>query len=89
MAKNLSIGTWNVAWRKPLSSAAMTIRQRLFAADPDVVCLTEADANFLENSGHTTAAVADYGYPFLGNRRKVILWSKAPWEDIDTVGDAE
>jgi endonuclease/exonuclease/phosphatase family metal-dependent hydrolase len=87
MAGNLKVGTWNVAWRIPSSAAAATMRERLFASDLDVACLTEAAADFLDGNGHVETSSADYGYPLLGNRRKVLLWSKQPWEDVDILGD--
>ncbi len=31
----------------------------------------------------------DYGYGHDGNRRKVMLWSKSAWEDIDSIGDRD
>ena len=29
---------------------------------------------------------ADYGYSIREERRKVLLWSREPWEEIDDVG---
>jgi hypothetical protein len=31
-------------------------------------------------------AEADYGYSHSGNRRKVVLWSKTPWVEVDSLG---
>ncbi len=39
--------------------------------------------------GHSIESDPDYGYPNEGGRRKVILWSKQPWTDFDTIGDKE
>jgi endonuclease/exonuclease/phosphatase family metal-dependent hydrolase len=30
---------------------------------------------------------SDYGYPPKEGRRKVLLWSRAPWRDVDDLGD--
>ncbi|WP_340587309.1 endonuclease/exonuclease/phosphatase family protein [Erythrobacter alti] len=89
MATSVKVGTWNVAWRKPLSLAGKTMRDRLLESDPEVLCITEADAGFMCGSGHVTCAEADYGYSLVGDRRKVALWSKQPWARVDRVGDKE
>ena len=39
--------------------------------------------------GHSIESDPDYGYSNEGGRRKVILWSKQPWTDVDTIGDDE
>jgi hypothetical protein len=31
----------------------------------------------------------DYGYRAVNGRRKVLLWSRDPWTDVDTVEDPE
>lgn len=84
---NLRVGTWNVAWKHPSRSAGRTMRERLLAEKPEVLCITEADAEFMDSIGHTICAEADYGYPLKGNRRKVLLWSKEPWLSHDNIGD--
>ncbi len=63
------------------------MRERLLAEDPEILCITEADAEFMGSLGHTICAEADYGYPLKGNRRKVLLWSKKPWLTHDMLGD--
>ncbi len=63
------------------------MRERLLAEDPEVLCITEADAQFMGSTGHTICAEADYGYQLTGNRRKVLLWSRQPWLTHDTLGD--
>jgi endonuclease/exonuclease/phosphatase family metal-dependent hydrolase len=78
--------TWNVEWRAATSTAADIIRARIFACQPDIICLTEAPADFLGDTGHVIEADADHGYPIRGNRRKVLLWSRQPWTAPDSVG---
>lgn len=39
--------------------------------------------------GHLIGADADYGYSIKHDRRKVILWSKEPWEDVDNFGNSD
>jgi endonuclease/exonuclease/phosphatase (EEP) superfamily protein YafD len=76
----LDVATFNTEWRKPQTADACLIRDRL--GDADVVCLTEAYEGFFGQQGQVLAA------PFVGTgneteRRKVLLWSKNPWREID------
>lgn len=41
------------------------------------------------SGGFTIEAEADWGYPIREGRRKVVLWSKAPWVNVDVVGHAD
>lgn len=85
----LKIVNWNIEWRKSQSEAASVLRRRIVECDPDIVCLTEAYADFFEGIGHVIEGGADWGYPFVDGRRKVLLWSKLPWSNVDRVGDAQ
>ena len=38
-------------------------------------------------SGHAISARPDYGYGVQESRRKVLLWSREPWEHVDDIGD--
>lgn len=89
MSRAMTVATWNVQWRPTNSGAANIIRARLGAHEPDIICLTEAPADFLASSGHTILCDPDAGYPLIGNRRKVLLWSKEPWSDVDFLGSAD
>jgi endonuclease/exonuclease/phosphatase family metal-dependent hydrolase len=84
--RKLRVVTWNVQWRQTNSRAAKLIRERIWKLNPDVICLTEAAADFLNEPGHVIASDPDYGYPQKGTRRKVLLWSKLPWKDVDQRG---
>lgn len=88
MIKNtaVSVATFNCEWRKTESSDAALIRERLWASDVDVVCLTETQRDFLGESGHTIeSARLDTG-PNIASRRKVLLWSRNPWTGVDAEG---
>lgn len=50
---------------------------------PEVVCLTETKDTLLDGSGYTICAPEDYGYPIKPGRRKVLLWSRQPWTQIE------
>jgi len=79
--------TWNLEWARPGSRRADLIRRQVEATDPDVVCYTEVIRAFAP-PGPRVAAAADYGYAHDGERRKVLLWSKTPWKDVEVSGDA-
>lgn len=80
------IVNWNVAWRRPTGRAGGELRARIDAVEPDIVCLTEGHLDFLSDDGFVLAADADYGYPIHESRRKVLVWSRSPWSDVDTLG---
>ena len=83
----LRIVNWNVEWATPLSPRSVEIRRRMERHDPEIVCLTEAVIGLSPGDGHTICSQEDYGYPIKEGRRKVLLWSKRPWERVDDVGD--
>ena len=82
----LSVISWNVEWPTPLSRRMTEVLNRIERHAPDVVCLTEAPAGLLSGRGHTICSQPDYGYTVKEGRRKVMLWSREPWEQIDDVG---
>ena len=51
-----------------------------------MVCLTEAYSDFFGDNGYVIEADADYGYPIIAARRKVMLWSRHPWTGMDQNG---
>lgn len=84
----LTVATFNCEWRASASADAKIVRARLFELHPDIICLTEAHRDFFADHGHMIEAEADYGYPLLEGRRKVLLWSREPWRQIDRVGNS-
>lgn len=82
----VSIATWNIEWKKSYSVEAAVMRERLLACDPEIVCVTEGYTNFFNGAGHLIEADANYGYPLIPGRRKVMLWSRRPWSDVDGIG---
>lgn len=81
-----TIINWNVAWARPGTPRGKELLRRIFELEPDVICLTEGYTDFLPPSGHLIAASADYGYDSPPGRRKVLLWSRQPWEAVDQLG---
>lgn len=60
----------------------------LESLDADVIVLTEGCADLLPSGGFVLDAGPDWGYRVDNpNRRKVLVWSKNPWTDIDVHGD--
>lgn len=83
---DFSLLNWNLQWAQKNSPRGTSIFSNLFNHNVQVACFTETYSSFLSERGHTICANADYGYPIKKDRRKVILWSSEPWEDIDILG---
>ncbi len=82
----MKIATWNVEWATPRSRRTPEILRRLADLGSEIICLTETDKDLLATEGHTITARPDYGYGWQQTRRKALLWSKSPWEDVDDAG---
>ena len=83
---SLRVITWNVEWATPSSRRTPEILRRIGRLPPEVVCLTETHVRLLPQDGHTICSQPDYGYTIKEDRRKVMLWSREPWEQVDDVG---
>ncbi len=84
----LRVATWNVRWATPTSRRTAEILRRIPGWDPEVVCLTEAHDELLAGDGYVAGSRPDYGYPIREHRRKVMLWSREPWQHVDDLGIA-
>ena len=78
--------TWNVEWATPRSRRTTEILSRIDGHAPEVVCLTETDVGLLSQRGHSICSQPDAGYEVKMSRRKVILWSREPWDEVDDAG---
>ena len=83
---SLAVVNWNVEWATPRSRRTPEILRRIDQHSPEVVCLTETHTRLLPPDGHAICSGADAGYSVREERRKVLLWSKGPWEQVDVVG---
>ena len=83
---SLTIVNWNVQWATPRSRRTPEIRRRIDMHSPEIVCLTETHVALLTQDGYTICSGADAGYRIREERRKVLLWSREPWEQVDDVG---
>ncbi len=81
----MQVVNWNVQWATPRSARRAEILKRIGQHAPEVVCLTESDVGLLSESGHTIYSQPDRVYA-IERRRKVLLWSRDPWEQVDDVG---
>jgi endonuclease/exonuclease/phosphatase family metal-dependent hydrolase len=65
------------------------MREKLMRSDSEIICCPEAPDNFLDAAWHGVFSDPDYGYPQTPGRRKVTLWSKRPWRDVDMIGSPD
>ena len=78
--------TWNVEWASPRSARFETVRAVIREQQADVFCVTEGQRAVLPDEGHVIESQADYGYPMKPHRRKVLLWSRHDWRNVDPIG---
>ena len=83
---SLRVVTWNVEWATPNSRRTAEVVSRIDRHAPEVICLTETHVGLLSPDGHTICSRPDYGYTTEEGRRKVMLWSREPWVQVDDVG---
>ena len=83
---SLRLVNWNVEWATPTSGRSAEILRRVDHHAPEVICLTETHTGLLPQAGHTICSQPDYGYSTSQVRRKVLLWSREPWEQVDDLG---
>ena len=85
-AMSLRVVNWNVEWATPNSRRTAQILSRIDRHVPEIVCLTETHDGLLSQHGHTICSQPDYGYTVKEGRRKVMLWSREPWNQVDDTG---
>ncbi len=83
---SLKLVNWNVEWATHRAPRGPEILRRIHAHAPDIVCLTEAGVGLLAQPGHAIGSQPGSGYGVRQDRRKVILWSREPWQSFDDVG---
>jgi hypothetical protein len=81
--------TWNAEWATP-SGHAWTWASEVLLETTDLGVFTEVRLDALARwGGHSVSASNDWGYPSAHpDRRKVALWSRNLWSDVDPVGSA-
>ncbi|MCE2466123.1 MAG: endonuclease/exonuclease/phosphatase family protein [Dehalococcoidia bacterium] len=83
---SLRVVNWNVEWATASSRRSPEILRRIGQHAPEVLCLTETHLRLLPQDGHIICSQPDYGYPIKDGRRKIVLWSREPWEQVDDLG---
>ena len=87
---SVRLGTWNTQWAVPGSAKGVRVSTSLAVPGCDVLCVTEGSAGLLPGEGHIIDAGANWGYPLpREDRRKVILWSRPPWSEVDSLGSED
>ena len=81
----MKLVNWNVEWAT-VPWRTNEILNRVNQHSPEIACLTETHTGLLQG-GHWICAGPDYGYGVQESRRKVLLWSREPWEHVDDIGD--
>jgi endonuclease/exonuclease/phosphatase family metal-dependent hydrolase len=84
--RQLTVGIWNVQWATRNSRKGAFFVEQLAALSEEVICVTEGSSDLLPKSGQTITSHEDYGYSMRPGRRKVILWSRQVWSDVDDKG---
>ena len=84
--KWLTVATWNLEWATTGSHRGQQARSVLDEIDADILCLTEIYPDMLTNDHNTILADSDYGYERSDGRRKVALWSRFGWTEVDQHG---
>lgn len=88
----MRILNWNTEANKKLIRAGkpQLVRDFLSNQDADVICLTEAFPEYLPEGEHVLCSgISGWGWPEEQGARKVFLWCRNGWTDIDDVGSAE
>jgi endonuclease/exonuclease/phosphatase family metal-dependent hydrolase len=84
--ERLSIAIWNVEWASRGSARGSFFIERLSESSSHVICVTEGYADIFPDGGHVITSDADHGYPITPGRHKVLLWSRNPWREVDSLG---
>lgn len=82
MSELLNVTLWNTEWATPTSKRGKLVTEALTSGDPEIVCVTEGYTEIVP-AGHLICSHEDHGYQTIDGRRKVMLWSRRPWSDVD------
>ena len=83
----MKLVNWNVNWAAE-HRRTDEILNRINRHSPEIVCLTETHTHSgLLQDGHRICARPDSGDGIKESRRRVLLWSREPWEHVDDIGD--
>ena len=81
------IGTWNTDWAGRKPAARDHVREKLAEPSCNILCVTEGSARLLPQDEYVIDAGIAWGYQRRKEaERKVLLWSREPWTNVDCVG---
>ena len=90
MISTCVVANWNVEWVTPRGRRFAAVSDHLCRLNADILCVTEGQLSVLPPGGFCITSTADYGYQSPNpNRRKVLLWSRNPWREVDTLGSPD
>lgn len=86
----MRIANWNIERHGPSTWQAKSLLAEIAELGPDVLCLTEAwEASAVTLGGHAFSAPGAAWSTKHDSERKVLLWSKHPWQDAGTINQLE
>lgn len=85
----MRVACWNPKWHRATSQKGTIIQTCLLTAGAEIICCPEAHEDFLPEEWHGIFSRPDSGYPMKPGRRRVTLWSRQPWREVDDLGSAD
>ena len=85
----MKILNWNTQWLGPRSQEGRFKKatELIASFDADIICLTEARPESMPSGGQTiTSELSGAGTMENRGARKVVLWSRFGWRNVDTLG---
>jgi hypothetical protein len=86
VVNGIKVLTWNLERKKSMSSGGRRAIEQLLSMAPDVMVLTETRTSIDLGDGHVIHSEPPTGTIFAPDERKVLLWSKSAWSDVDAAG---
>lgn len=83
------IACWNSERHEPQAWQWQELKRRLLEANPNVICCPECWLDYFDSSWHPIFSEHLSGQRNSQNERKIGLWSRNPWTNVDTVGSSE
>lgn len=85
----IRILNWNTQFASPRGRAGRfaKVKASIASYNPDLICLTEAYPEMMPDSDHTiTSELSGAGNVESRGARKVLLWSRFGWSNVDALG---
>lgn len=85
---SIQVVTWNIERKASHRRQAQIMLDRIQALSPDIVCLTEAfEGSTAQLGGFEISVRGVFWSREAVGERKVVLWSKHPWVEMDLQGN--